>query len=165
MMLPPSPKKRLAGAKAVRNGRAFEDLFESMCRIHFVNFTAIPDGCRVVGRGRLLRVPTPFDYVASYHGMVALLDTKTVQGKRFVPSDIKKHQLSAMLDHPKVLSGYLILFREVNYVGWLPSGRMREMIRDGKGVAAEELACLGSTLAFDPRKIFGEIVRVSHSAI
>jgi hypothetical protein len=83
--------RRVGGAKAVRNGRAFEEIFEGRCRLTRVACTPIPDGCKVVGRGRLLRVPTPFDYVLSYGCQVALVDTKTVAGGRFLPSQIKAH--------------------------------------------------------------------------
>lgn len=104
-----------AGSKAVRGGAQFEIQFQTACLMESLQITKIPSGCKTFGRGNLVRVKTPFDFIVSTESKTAFLDTKTTAGKTFPKSMIEDHQVDEMVKHSCV-SGYVVQFRELNQV-------------------------------------------------
>jgi len=151
-------EKRIAGWRAKNNGRGFEQQFILACYSKKVAVTRIPDGCKRISKVRLLQVKTPFDFIVSYAGRTALVDTKTCEN-RFFNSSIDPDQISAMQSHAKVgvLVGYVIQFREHNLVGFVPSSRLWSAQYEKGSIAHddENVTLISDDLfAIDPRMIF-----------
>lgn len=104
--------RSLAGLKAKRNGQAFEELFEFMCNREHLACTRFPDGCERRGPRTLIQVQTPWDWIVTYMGRSAFLDTKFSSDRTFTHSMIKPHQVNEMLKHELAgsIAGYVIRF-------------------------------------------------------
>lgn len=111
-------------------GAAFENSFEAVARAQRIVVTRMPDGCRVVGKNRLLRVKTPCDWIVTYNGRTALLDTKTCEEGLFPHSRLEEHQLSEMLKHEEAggIGGYVIFFRAPNVTKFFPCSVLKPKI-------------------------------------
>jgi penicillin-binding protein-related factor A (putative recombinase) len=141
-------------------GNLFEDLFEMNCRrIPDMALTRFPDGCRIVGQNKIVRIKTPCDWVLSYKGGSALIDTKTTETNSFPHSKICPHQVNEMAMHSRAgaKSGYVVWFRESDEVYYLPSLYMNDL-KDVRGSVkhyqAPQRNYLGKSGQFDPRIIF-----------
>src|SRR3954467_8667995 len=97
-------------------GDSFEQLFFLVCnRTRGLAITRFPDGCKVVGNNKLGRVKTPWDWVVSYNGKTALIDTKTTASNSFPHSKIEHHQVKEMSSQSlagMAAAGYVIWFRQ-----------------------------------------------------
>lgn len=151
-------RRRLAGEKAQAWGGTFEDLFDQMCKRHGIVATRFPDGCRDVGHNKLIRVKTPCDWIVSYDGRTALIDTKTSAEMTFPHSKIKAHQILEMKRHEDAgaRAGYVIWLRKSNCICFVPSGELERLakrigsIQFGQG----HVQLLGTPSYFDVRLIF-----------
>lgn len=117
---------RLSGLKAKRQGDAFEEIFQRACKAKRVPVTRFPNGCKRVGPRQLIQVQTPFDWILTYKGVTALIDTKSVSGAFFPNSGIVGHQVSEMLSHASqgALGGYVVCLRLVNHCIFIPATRL-----------------------------------------
>lgn len=149
----------LRGGKAYRAGRGFEEIFERQCRISRVAFNRVPDGCRTVGARKLIRVRTPYDWVLTLNGKTALIDTKSFDLSRLLPSKIEPHQLKALLAHHTegAVAGYVIHFRPEADVRFAPASVLDTIFSTGKGCEYTALLPLGRYPSFNPRRLFGEV--------
>lgn len=148
---------RLQGAKAQRAGRGFEEAFARRCSYcALLAYNRVPDGCRTLGARKLIRVKTPYDWVLTFEGQTALLDTKTFDIARLLPSKIESHQMKAMLEHELMgaTAGYVIYFRPVEEVRFAPASVLKTIFETGKGCEFTSLLPLGKYPAFDPRRVF-----------
>lgn len=152
----PTAAKSLSGRKAQRHGQMFENLFRSNLFRARMAFDRMPDGCRVVGKGRMIRVRTPYDWIVTHEGRSAFLDTKSFDSDRLMPSNIEAHQLKALTAQANAgaLAGYVIWFRPSDVVAFASATDLSRIVINGKGVHASELKALGTSRAFDPRLIF-----------
>lgn len=118
----PSFTKRLAGKRAQQNGAQFEALFQAACARQAIIATRIPDGCKQTSRG-VIRIQTPFDWVLSYQGRAALIDTKTMQDKSFANSKINPAQALALVRHDVegTKAGYVVWLRETDEFIYIPA--------------------------------------------
>lgn len=149
--------KRIGGLKAKRNGQAFEARFMASCQIYGVCATRIPDGCRRVGARQLIPVKSPFDFVLSYLGRSAMIDTKSYVD-RMPHSDINPDQVRAMLGHEAqgALAGYVIYLRESDVMLFTPATALREKLKVRGSIGIDDLMSvpLGAPGEFKPRLIF-----------
>lgn len=151
-------RRSRGGAQAQRIGAIFEEAFERRALAMGFAVTRLPDGCRTVGRGKLLRVKSDFDWVLSMSGRALLLDTKTFKKGTLAPSDLVPHQVQALLSHRLrgSLAGYLIWFREDagnGRVCFAPAEVLHQITTTRKSIKAIDLLHLGSIADFDPRLI------------
>jgi penicillin-binding protein-related factor A (putative recombinase) len=121
-----------AGHAAKSFGRAFENLILSCAGRDAVTVIRIPDGCetRRGPRGlQLVRVRTPFDYVALKNGYAVVFDAKTVDGSTFPRSACTPHQLHSLgvCAVNAVRSGYVIWYRETDEVAFHPIHHLRKL--------------------------------------
>lgn len=159
----PSLKKIRGGIRAKEIGAGFEDLFEKFCQQQGVAITSIPDGCKQIGpnpRRDLIRVKTPWDWVATYRGQTALLDTKTVEGKSFPCSLITDHQVQALIEHERKggLGGYVIWLRSTGAVFFIRAQTLFELslVPGSFCETHPDAIFLGSGYDFDIRRIFSD---------
>jgi penicillin-binding protein-related factor A (putative recombinase) len=146
-----------AGAAAHAHGAQFELWFERKCvATSGLAWNRIADGCRTVGRGKLFRVRQPYDWVLTYAGRTALIDTKSFDSARLVPSCIEKHQLDALHAHELAgaIGGYAIYFRRAERVCFARASEMAAIVKAGKGRLWEEFMQLGQLATFSVLRIF-----------
>lgn len=147
------------GIKSQAFGVLFESLFETACKARGVHVTRIPDGCRSVGK-KIIRVRTPWDWVLSYEGKTALIDTKTVSGRKFSYSGIVDHQMNELCYHAEqgTLGGYIIWLRQTDEVLFVRSNHLLKSYgqRGSFGLGDLKSDVLGylRDRTFDIRKIF-----------
>lgn len=160
----------MGGAKSQAFGSLFESVFLKACRSNGVAVTRIPDGCRQFGK-KIIRIPTPWDWVITFEGKSALIDTKTVQGDSFPISAITGHQVSELSRHGDcgAIAGYVVWFRNEGNVVFLPADiLMQAVIKNKRGSfskthsSAISLGSLKLYLEFDIRKIFTTLYKPLH---
>lgn len=141
-------------------GSAFEDLFFNLCaRVPGMAITRFPDGCRVIGRNRLVRVKTPCDWILTFGGVSALIDTKSSAGP-FPHSKIEAHQVHEMLKHSQsgAKSGYVIWMRKTDDVVFYNSLILSQLMVKRGSIKAPLYGganWLGKSNLFRPKMIFG----------
>lgn len=146
-------KRKVAGKRAKYAGVGFERVFESLCAIEGVGCVRIPDGCRQVGGGKMIRVPTPFDYCLCFGGRAAFVDTKTTESQTFAYSMITPHQLRSLAElSPGGRAGYVIGLGD-GMVYFVDVALLMD-VKTGGRVDFSRATLLGSRIAFDVRRIF-----------
>jgi len=121
--------RSLAGRRSQVNGEAFENLFRSALLWRGVQVIRFPSGAKWT-RGKLLPVPTPFDWIlVDSYGSVALIDTKTTAGDRFGFAQVVPHQLRDLFEaHTRgAIAGYVIWFRESDRVAFFDAGQLHAL--------------------------------------
>lgn len=101
------------------NGKGFEDIFEKSARRQGWAVIRIPNGCKNGWKGKLIRVKSPFDFLLAKRGCGNLcIDTKTLFEETFKFSEIREHQVDALLamEIEGVPAGYLVWFRPINRI-------------------------------------------------
>lgn len=147
-----TPRKN---AKRVGNG--FEIVFSRMCSSVGVLVTRVPDGCRCVGKNKLIRVKTPFDWIISWYDRSALIDTKSTDKNYLQVSEIKEHQAAELQKHSLSLcSGYVVRFTGSKRVCFIPVARLIRSLHERVSIYSDdpEIKLLGDECTFDVRKIW-----------
>lgn len=149
------------GGKQKAFGNLFEELFYHACKkVPGLAVTRFPDGCKVVGPKKMIRVKTPCDWILTYGGVTALIDTKTTQGSSFHYSKIEAHQVNEMLTHQLSggRSGYVIWLRKTDDVIFCNSHMLSQMMGRRGSIQAPQFGgthFLGKSYQFRPKMIFG----------
>lgn len=116
-------KKRAPTAKI---GKAFED--EIVIRLGIKGFTVlrIPDGCKQLSAFKLIRVRSPFDFVAHKKDQVIFFDAKTTDEKNFPYSKINQTQLQHLLklEMSGFKAGYVIKFNLTKEIVFVTAGQL-----------------------------------------
>lgn len=150
--------KRLQGQKAHAFGALFESMFQNSCKRLGVAITRIPDGCKTLSARKIVRVKTPFDWICSFEGKTALLDTKTTLGESFAHSSISDHQIHELVHHQiaGAVAGYVIWLRKIDSIIFVPAEKLRTLSRDRGSihVGQEKVTLIGTSKTFDPRFLF-----------
>lgn len=115
---------RAIGAKAKRAGDQFEALFFSAARLSGIAITRINDGCKTLGQNRMIRVKQPWDWVLTWDGCSALIDTKTTNGAAFPCSKIDNNQVRELARHAALggVAGYVVWARTTHDLFFVPAG-------------------------------------------
>lgn len=110
-----SPKKQ---------GNGFEQIVKTMGKLTGWTVVKIPDGCKHVGKGKIVPVKSPFDFVLSKNGQSIFFDAKTYDQECVNTSQLNYRQLEilyALEFDAKEPAGYVIYFRPVNKVIFFPA--------------------------------------------
>lgn len=131
-------------------GSTFEKYFEACLTVKKWNVVRIPDGCRQVTPFKIVRVKSPFDFLASKKGKVFFCDAKTCEGKTFVYSKINQLQLKELLalEESGFHAGYVINFRETNTYSFVSAGTL-SLVAPGESIKAPECNDLGREIDID----------------
>lgn len=152
--------RRISGLRAKRNGQNFEMRFMAACNRYGVSATRIPDGCRRVGARQLIPVKSPFDFVLSYQGKSAMIDTKSYSDK-MPHSGINEDQVRSMLGHELQgsIAGYVIYLREEDVMVFTPASALlaKLKVRGSIGIDDPQSVRLGTPGEFKPRLIFSAL--------
>lgn len=133
----PKLQNRLRGRTAKAAGTAFEELFERVARLQRIGISRIHDGCRRVGPRPtdLIRMKQPFDWVLSYRGLSALIDTKSVAGKALPCSAIDPNQRRELARHASHggIAGYVVWTRDTKDFYFIPASVLEEKAKLKRG--------------------------------
>lgn len=152
--------KQRSGARAQFNGSSFENLFEKCCEASQVAITRIPDSCRQLSH-RIIRVKSPFDWILTYQGRTALIDTKSTLESTFAHSAIDWEQVKSLYDHEArgAIAGYVLSLGEVNRVVFVGARHLlsKKGVRGSISHADDQVSILGLSgpYGFDATLIFG----------
>lgn len=143
------------GRLAQSRGKSFEEIFQYRCNATGVKVTRIPDGCRQVGRGKLIRVKSPFDWIISWEGKTAFVDTKAYSGGAYYPpSLVDQNQVTEFEKHRAAGSitaaGYLVHLRKSSSIVWIPSYELADL---SLNTLKNSQHSIGDVYTFDPRHI------------
>lgn len=141
--------RRIAGAKAKRNGQIFENLIQVMSNRYGFHCVRIPDGCKQL-RGMIIRVATPFDFILAKKGKTIFLDAKSTKESTFSKSKMKRHQVEFLLPFEKnqTFAGYLVLFQKENQVVFFSASQLAA-IKRGQAISISDGVKLGSMYDFN----------------
>lgn len=150
-----------SGLLAKLEGKNFESLFQSTCDRFNVVCTRMPDGCKQIGPNKIIRVRTPWDFILTFGGRTALIDTKSDQGSTFPFSAIEPHQVQEMVRHESegTVAGYVIHLRQINAHIFVPAHRLIHLMRTGKRGSIslthpDAVDLSDGIIQLQPRKIF-----------
>ena len=121
--------------------------------------TRFPDGCKVLRGNKIIRIKTPFDWVLTFGGVTALIDTKTTNLDSFPHSKIEAHQVAEMLAHSQsgAKAGYVIWFRKTDDLFFLSALTLSQLLnKRGSIKCKDEISnYLGKSKDFKAKMIFG----------
>lgn len=125
----PNLNKILGGKKAKHAGNVFEHWLSSCAQRQKFEVIRIPDGCKTLGKGRLIRIQSPFDFLLAKDREAIFLDTKSCAGKSFARSAITPHQAFALsrLEAQGFIAGYLIHFTTLNTVSFFSASHLLDL--------------------------------------
>ena len=148
-------ENRVRGLKAKREGKSWENTFESFCNLTGVNCIRIPDGCRSLGKFKLMRVKSPFDFVLGYGDKIACVDLKSFgSGKNLTHSQIDSNQLHNLHKISRDgIAGYVVNFRSIDKIVFFSATQMLNIMKNNS-LSYEEGMPLGSSIEMDPKKLF-----------
>jgi len=153
-------RRSMGGLKAKAYGQMFEQIFLMACRRDQVGVTQIPDSCKQISSTKIARVKSPFDFILTYQGHSAVIDTKTTEHDTFSRSDIVEHQVKSLLVHEMAggFGGYVIWFRGMDQIIFMPASNLNTLKRAGLGSSINVLnsnaISLGSSHDFQLVRLF-----------
>jgi len=124
----PTIKKVIAGKKAKYSGIRFEEFLKSCAYKQKWEVIQIPSGCRSLGRNKLIRVATPFDFVFAKQGKCLFIDAKSTTAKSFSKSMITPHQALSlsMVEKQGFYAGYIVNFSNLNKIVFFSARHLLE---------------------------------------
>jgi hypothetical protein len=146
-----------AGYFAKKVGDAFEELFKAACNRAQLVWIRVPNGAQLYkdkfGTLRTKLVQSPFDFLITANGLSAVVDCKTFEGNSLTYSQIKDHQLDALLKAGRSInSGYIVWFRELDAVVFFSAFRMNKL-KEGQSLKFSDGLQLGSVSEFNPEMV------------
>ena len=146
-----SPKRKVGGFKAKKQGQFFENAFMSHAS-HSCVVIKIPDGAKRIGPKTLIQVQTPFDVVLIHlqSKRVLFLDLKTTLNTSWPVSLNTPHQIAKLLEIEETghIAGYVVYFRTPNELRFYSAKELTKE-RDRASLTREEGVFLGSLLNFE----------------
>jgi len=111
-------------------GNANEKMLDLLCRVENIVSIEIPDGCKRVGKYRIIPVKSPFDRILAKRGKSAFVDYKHSSGKAFTYSMVDKDQVNNLitLESVGLPAGYLVFFSQYNKIIFFKASKLFEMI-------------------------------------
>lgn len=146
------PQRNFISSKKI--GTSFEDTAEKLLLMSGFSVIRIPDGCRTFGYGiktRMIRIKSPFDFLAAKDGKAIFFDCKTYQNNSIAYSQINENQIEKLLSLERQghLAGYLIYFREHDDIRFFKASQLNE-VKKRQGLLPEQGQHMGSLLTFKP---------------
>lgn len=97
-----------------RLGTAWEHTLHKLAQLNGWVSIKIPDGCRTIGKGRLIKTKSPFDFCLAKKGKVIFLDAKTNDHDTFRYSEVNKYQVTYLIALERTAqcaAGYIVYHR------------------------------------------------------
>lgn len=153
----PKLSKVLAGKKAKHAGNVFEHWLKVTALSQRFEVIQIPNGCKTLGKNRLIRVKTPFDMLIAKDREVVFLDAKSCAGKCFSRSAITPHQAFALsgLEGQGFLAGYLVHFTTLNIVSFFSATHLLNL-KLNDSLKPEQGIVIGNSKEMNLNLLLGE---------
>lgn len=156
--------RSIRGKKAQRSGASFEMTILGSAYQKGLGALRIPDGCKQLTGGRIIRVKSPFDFVIFDGPLMLFCDAKSVSSTNFNKSMVNEDQVRELLKFEKQghAAGYIVYYKARNEVYFytatqLASLKERESLKPNEGLP------LGSLFEIDLARIFalhGHVLRI-----
>lgn len=153
------PSAILSSMHSKEAGNQFENILTVLCRAEGLLILRIPDACRTVGKNRIIRIKSPFDYIIRplHQGDVcsAYIDAKTTQSKTYCFSTINRDQMLTLLsmEQAGAVAGFIVWFREIDRLVFYSSSTLWKIV-PGESLLPEDGLDLGSTMRSNISRIF-----------
>lgn len=137
-------------------GSSFEKFFKRRLEINGWDVVRIPDGAKQLGQNKIIRVKSPFDFVATSINKAFFCDTKTTIGETYPYSAINKDQVDKLLkiEQSGFISGFVIHFRQNDTYGFASAKQLSEVM-PGQSIKSKETVSLGKELNIE--KLFSKV--------
>lgn len=153
-----SHKRRVSGKRAQSGGASFESSVYNGAIGQGWRVLRIPDGCRQLGAGKIIRVKSPFDFIIAKDVIAPpipnitetrtiLFDAKTTTENLFPPAKIKPGQLEWLQKFyglNSYVAGYLVNFEKHGCVAFFTVPHLAKSVRERKGLAHSDGVLLGN---------------------
>lgn len=149
-------KRKRRGALSRLQGQAFEWMIEPIAARSGIQVVRIPDGCKtikILGKLKVVRTKSPFDFVLAKDRKSVFLDTKTTTGNKFGKIPARSiHQLHELLklESQGFIAGFLVYFRSQGIFTFYKASEVRDIQNkrplrptDGMVVGLEDQLDLG----------------------
>jgi len=149
----------MPGISPKKSGNQFEELFYRAAIRSNIGIVRIADGCKRIGtfkRFRLIPVKQAADWIVSFNGKTAVLDTKTLgTGKTFPYASINQDQVHAIrsLVLHGTIGGYVCFLRQIDRLVFFDTDKLMSC-HPGTSLAIADGKDLGSLENPDLKKIF-----------
>lgn len=130
----------MAGKQAHDTGVIFENILHRSALVYGYAVVDIPDGCRQLGANRLIRVPTPFDYVLTKSPRETIFcDAKCTRERHFPVGLIKPHQAEELFKLQKIghVAGYIVNFLMQDATYFFEAHKLKEALLNRKSLRTE----------------------------
>lgn len=148
------------GRRAKAVGDQWQGVLERRAIREEILMLRIPDGCRQIGKDKLIRTRSPLDYVMFKEGRTVCFDAKTINSDVITYSNLHssestKHQLQTCLhiSTKGVRAGLIIWFRLSNYVSFIDA-QLLNVIQPREGIKYDAGLILGKWEDFKLSPLF-----------
>lgn len=110
-------------------GNANEAMLDLLCKANGIYVVKIPDGCRRLGKNKLISVKSPFDRILARKGKAAFVDYKHTKNAKFSYSMINREQVNTLigLECEGQIAGFLVYFEVHNRIIFFRASLMFNM--------------------------------------
>ena len=153
---------RIGGKKAQSNGSRFEsDVLIAAARREY-KILDIPDGAKTFGRGKIIRMKSPFDFVAAkifsqFRERFLFFDAKTTEKKKFAAASINISQVEN-LSHFSLFktaqTGYVVNFDAQGTVSFFTAEQLSRAFVHRTSLAPDDGLILGNRFTMNFDKVF-----------
>lgn len=105
-------------------GRRFEKFLVIAAKRDGWRTIQLPAGARFVGRGKVIPVKGPFDFIFQKDGQVIFCDAKSRDDVVLPYSTVNQDQVFELLKLSPFTSGYIVHFRPLNQVGFISAKQL-----------------------------------------
>lgn len=151
----------MAGLRAKTRGTQFETLIENCARIAGWQPLRIPDGCRQMGKKKMIRVKSPFDFILAKAGQfrtsTLLFDAKHTSENKYYTKSKNDHQIAHLLRFgsiPSYACGYVVNYEKHGCVVFHTVNSIAKARNDGHGLAHTDGVLIGSKYSINFDQIF-----------
>jgi hypothetical protein len=147
-------KNYLRGRISKTEGMWFENFIHRQAVVSGWVVFHIPQGCKIIGAGKIVMVETPFDFVFVKNGHAVFADAKSFDDTRISKSKLKAHQVDAMAKAAAAgcRAGYIVFFRPIQEYRFFDAKQLLAL-RPGTSYAAADGILLGQGEDFDLEKV------------
>lgn len=156
--------RKIAGKKAKYFGDIFERFIVASCHKDHIHPVQIPSGCKQIRTKmgqQILRVRTPFDFIAMKDQRVIAFDAKTVDAETFSRSRLTPHQVESLYQCAKhIPAGLVIWFRQQDQISFFPI-QMIMRLKKGQSLNPVVGFQLGTSQAFSLLPVFKSYLTIA----
>lgn len=140
---------------AQKEGKAFETFLKTVARQTGWSMIQLPAGAKFIGRGKIIPVKGPFDFIFQKNGKIIFCDAKSYFNDKIAFSRINQDQVVELLKLRHFKAGYIVEFKEINQCGFLHVSRLAAL-RPRESIEYSDCVPLGHGEVFKLERIFDD---------